>query len=644
MSKTFKVAIVALAIVAFGATANAAFNTNLTVGSTGADVSALQSWLISKGFAIPSISSGAASTGYFGAQTKSAVVAYQASVNLPATGFVGPLTRGILNGTSVPSTPVASSCPVGYTCTANPGTTAPATPSTGALAGTDGYISDVNELSQYSNEDVGEGEENIKVAGFEVEASNDGDIALKSTKVSFTITNASGSDNLDDYVDSVKVWMGTKEIGSADAADFSEGSSGVWTKTITLSSPVVKADETVKFYVTVDAAGSFDSGDIDSESAVIDIENIRFEDGSGVVTTEDGYELDGMDVALDFVSFSSAADTELKFSKDSSSPTEVVVVDDTDNTDDVKLLVGKIQVKGTSDVLIDELPVVFTTVGGSTVAAVTGSATLEIDGEKYSESVSISALTGTTTFDNLDLTLDAGKTYTFTVYADINNIDGSTLSEGDTIKAEITASAADDVDAENEEGDQLSDSEKTGTVLGDELALYSEGINVTLKSVSASVSADGTNTYNDTGNFTITYTVKSFGDTVYLSDTGTATTSTSIPDTTLASGGNRFLLDIGGTATTSAMTTGVSFTKSGGAEDSANGNIELADGESADITLTVARTNTSVYANGGLMKVLLKAVLWNSDDNASTFNVYDFDLEDYDTSNTSKGGAFPSVN
>ncbi len=644
MSKSFKVAIVALAIVAFGATANAAFNTNLTVGSTGADVSALQSWLISKGFAIPSISSGAASTGYFGAQTKSAVVAYQTSVGLPATGFVGPLTRGILNGTSVPSTPVASSCPVGYKCEALPGTTAPATPSTGALAGTDGYISDVNELSQYSNEDVGEGEENIKVAGFEVEASNDGDIALKSTKISFTITNASGSDNLDDYVDSVKVLMGSKEIGSADAGDFSEGSSGVWTKTITLSGSTVKADETEKFYVTVDAAGSFDSGDIDSESAVIDVENIRFEDGSGVVTTEDGYELDGMDVALDFVSFSSAADTELKFSKDSSSPTEVVVADDTDNTDDVKLLVGKIQVKGTSDVLVDELPVVFTTVGGSTVAAVTGSATLEINGEKYSESVSIAALTGTTTFDNLDITLDAGKTYTFTVYADINNIDGSTLSEGDTIKAEITASAADDADVENEEGDQLSDSEKTGTVLGDELAIYSEGINVTLKSVTASVSADGTNTYNDTGNFTITYTVKSFGDTVYLSDTGTATTSTSIPDTTLASGGNRFLLDIGGTATTSAVTTGVSFTKSGGAEDSDNGNIELADGESADITLTVARTNTAVYANGGLMKVLLKAVLWNSDDNASTFNVYDFDLEDYDTSNTSKGGAFPSVN
>jgi hypothetical protein len=42
MKISLKAAIIALAIVAVGAsTANAAFNTNLTVGSTGADVSAL---------------------------------------------------------------------------------------------------------------------------------------------------------------------------------------------------------------------------------------------------------------------------------------------------------------------------------------------------------------------------------------------------------------------------------------------------------------------------------------------------------------------------------------------------------------------------------------------------------------------------
>ena len=100
MKISLKIAVIALALAATVSTASAAFNTNLTVGSTGADVSALQTWLISKGFSIPSISSGAASTGYFGSQTKAAVVAYQKSINLPSTGFVGPLTRAALNGTS----------------------------------------------------------------------------------------------------------------------------------------------------------------------------------------------------------------------------------------------------------------------------------------------------------------------------------------------------------------------------------------------------------------------------------------------------------------------------------------------------------------------------------------------------------------
>src|SRR5579872_5662029 len=86
------------------------FSTNLTVGSTGADVSALQTWLIANGYNIPAIASGAASKGYFGSQTQAAVEQYQTAVGLPSTGFVGPLTRGKLNGTSASMTTAPSTC------------------------------------------------------------------------------------------------------------------------------------------------------------------------------------------------------------------------------------------------------------------------------------------------------------------------------------------------------------------------------------------------------------------------------------------------------------------------------------------------------------------------------------------------------
>ncbi|MGC9605448.1 MAG: peptidoglycan-binding domain-containing protein [Minisyncoccia bacterium] len=107
------VAVLALALVA-GAQGQV-FNVNLTVGSTGSDVVALQTALMSAGYNIPWIASGAAAKGYFGSQTKAAVMQYQAAHGVPNTGFVGPLTRAALNGGAM--TVGGTTCPAGYTCT-----------------------------------------------------------------------------------------------------------------------------------------------------------------------------------------------------------------------------------------------------------------------------------------------------------------------------------------------------------------------------------------------------------------------------------------------------------------------------------------------------------------------------------------------
>jgi hypothetical protein len=81
------------------------FNTNLTIGSTGADVTALQKFLISKGYSLPTLQAGFYPYGYFGVETRSAVMKYQTSIGIEATGLVGPLTRASLNacgGSSYP--------------------------------------------------------------------------------------------------------------------------------------------------------------------------------------------------------------------------------------------------------------------------------------------------------------------------------------------------------------------------------------------------------------------------------------------------------------------------------------------------------------------------------------------------------------
>jgi peptidoglycan hydrolase-like protein with peptidoglycan-binding domain len=619
----------------------------LKMGSTGSQVTELQKALNAKGFVVSATGAGSAGmeSPYFGAKTKAAVMAFQAANMLTADGVVGPMSGAKLAGTVVsgPTTPTPG-CPAGAMYNSMTGapcgtTTTPTTP-TGPLAGTDGSISDVNELGSYNNEEVGEGANDVKVLGFEVEASNDGDISVKSAKISVTITNASGSDNLDDYVDSVSVWMGSTKVGSADASDFNEDSSGVWTKTVSLSNSIVRADDAENFYVAVDAVGSFDSGDIDSEVATFDVENLRFIDGSGVTTTETGYDIDGMNVVAEFVSFSAAADTELKVSTASDSPEAgTVIVDASESTDNVSLLKGKIKIEGDSDVVIDELPITFTATSTGTANGIDDIATtvtLKIGGEEFTETMDItSALTGTITFDNLDLTISSEDTENFEILADITDLDGTVFAAGDTLTASLTATNSDYIDAENEEGDQLvDDTEKTGTASGDAQEFRVTGISVSLVTESgdypmASVAADGTNTYNDTGTFVIKYKVTAVGDTIYVADGVAATTATSISSTTLGADANLYRLDIGGTATVSAVTDLITYTTDDGAEDSSNG-FQLEEGESAVVTMTVARTNTSVYASGGLMRVFLQSIGWNTDDSA-TFNVYDFNLEDFKT-------------
>lgn len=81
-------------------TTSGQFNTDLSLGSRGEEVSTLQTWLIGRGFDIPSVTSGATAKGYYGQQTKNAVAAYQRSVGLEATGFWGPSTRALANGGS----------------------------------------------------------------------------------------------------------------------------------------------------------------------------------------------------------------------------------------------------------------------------------------------------------------------------------------------------------------------------------------------------------------------------------------------------------------------------------------------------------------------------------------------------------------
>lgn len=74
--------------------ASQAFSADFGLGAKGGSVTTLQNFLEAKGFL--TMPTGIAK-GTFGALTRSAVRAYQKSKGISATGFVGPLTRALLN-------------------------------------------------------------------------------------------------------------------------------------------------------------------------------------------------------------------------------------------------------------------------------------------------------------------------------------------------------------------------------------------------------------------------------------------------------------------------------------------------------------------------------------------------------------------
>ena len=563
---------------------------SLKVGSTGAEVSALQNMLVSGGYLVMPAG---VKTGYYGKLTADAFAKYQAA------------QAAVVTTTTTTTTTTSSS----------------------DLKGTDGSIAKFDNLSQYSNEEVGESQTDVKVAGVEVKASKDGDIAFKSMKLLFNDAGATGgsSTRLNKYIDTVKIWAGSKEVGSADVADFNKDETGKYSKTITLSSPVVKADQTVKFYITVDSASNLDTNDINNDSWTVAVENARYIDGSGVVTTEDTTDTFS-ETPINFVSYSSAADTKLKITKDSSSPVEgIVMVDDNNTTDDVVLLKGKIKLEGTSDVTINELPIEFTTTADS-LAAITGSVKLTIDGQEFTKSVNSTSTTATTTFDNLDLNVNAGDTVSFTVSADINDIEAPHFVVGDTLKASLTTNDQLAMDVENSEGDQLSTGEKTGTVSGLAQAFYTEGISASFVSskVTTVTSADVTASSSaDTKTFEIVYNVKAIGEDVYIDKDVVASSSSYLS-------GNGHGTAFATTTDSSANVTGAglaTISASGSTSDDSATNYKINSGETRTFTLDITLKATA----NGYTAVQLDGINWSLNDDTAS-NYYTFNLSDFKTS------------
>lgn len=600
MLKKFIIGTFAIAIFAIAGSAFAAYDfgpTTLKVGSKGQYVMNLQT-----------VVGATPIDGIFGNMTKAKVMAWQSSNGLVADGLVGPATKNALNAgtftggtttstvagcsagalfssttgascTSVSTLPAGCTAGALFSSTTGVACVAGATPVVAGLTGSFGTISTINQLSQYSSEEIGSGSANVKIAGFELKPAS-GDISLTAMKLMFDATGYTAGDStrITDYLTKVSVYMGSTLVGSVSTADFAKDSTGIYSLTMPLNGAVVRKDVVTPFYISVDAVSNLDSEDINSDSWKVAIESVRYVDGSGVTTTDTAsipaamyYDQADDGVVISFVTFATAAGTELKISADTGNPVaNTIKVSTTADTKGVTLLKGKLKLEGTSDVWLDELPFVLTA-SATSISAITSSVNLTIDGKTFTESTGVNCVSevtagwatadscdATTTagivFDNLGLTIKAGSTVYFTVTADINDIEATGVVATDfvegmsllaTFTTTTTTGARAHIVAENAQGDQLTDAtEMTGSITGVAQVFRSVGISVALVSTNKDlIPGDGTTAtpIDDAGTFTITFDVTANGDDVWVDHTA-PTIDTSLVGTDLVQTGTGTLV------------------------------------------------------------------------------------------------------
>lgn len=585
--------------------------------------------------------------GKFGPLSVNAAKIWQASRNLAADGILGAMSRasaiaqigsGVINpvGTTFPAG--CSSASGFSTITGDPCTTVstlPAgcmpgymfSPTTGAkcdgttgggsteLTGGAGTVSDYKLLSSpANNREVGEDEEDVKVLGMSIEAEGS-DLKVTAMKLIFNDVGA-GSD-FEDYASEVSVWYGSTEVARVDGDVFNDDND--WTKTLSLSSAIVKDGEVGKFYVAVSGVSNIDSADL-GDTWTVDVDSVRYMDAQGALISEDP----GLAVrTFSFESLATASNLELKLTESSSNPdAQVVEVDDTNATDNVELLKTNLKANG-GDIYVREMTVTIDATGTGEVDEIASSYTLVFDGEEFSLDASdcddgTCTTSETYTFDDIDMTIDAGDTVTVQVLANVMGTDE--YVEGDSLTATIDN---DDTVAEDSSGEDLGVSDLTGVVVGEEQAFYSTGIMLDFVSATGvKTAASDPAANNDMVTFTLKFKATAFGADAYVDGT-----LTEDGDGTYAvgSGINFYVVDGSGVASTNTSTPVLTVS---GATSAANTTWKVTDGTTATFTLTVV---TEADLATEFAQLSLSAVTWDTTAIAGTTQVYTFNLDDFET-------------
>ncbi|MEX2410180.1 MAG: peptidoglycan-binding protein, partial [Candidatus Paceibacterota bacterium] len=480
------------------ATSTFSFNRSLTIGAQGADVTALQDYLISAGYSIP-----AGATGYFGVQTQAATAAWQAANGVsPAVGYFGPISQARYNSLMVAAAPDTGDADdtddSADDSDDSDDSSDTSTPST-SLQGGEGYLdSEDFSLSSY---DIDLGDTEV-VYETEFEA-KDSDVEIN--RVDFTFTD----ERPWLYFDEVNLLVDGQEVASLSdsSSNYTEVTNG-WRARFSGLSEVVLEDDKVEITLEVVVKDVMQgTRSADTVDVIMEENAVRFVDGAGINDYAPAANFTAVDVTFN----DTFSDGSIDVTLGNNSPEDATILLDADSdTNGVEVLEFDIEAEE-SDVEVNDVYVTFGVSNAfttTTLGQLIDRTRLYADGSLVStKSVATTSTTSVdVVFDDLDYEIDEDNVVTFTVEVDFNDV----TETGDfprEFEAHLTQ-----VDAETSD---FSDASEASLTIGDGEfhTLVVEGLVDNVASVTAATISDGT-----VGEFVFELDVTAYGDTFYIDE------------------------------------------------------------------------------------------------------------------------------
>ncbi len=559
----------------------------LTMGAQNANVTALQNRLIADGNAIA-----AGATGYFGAQTKAALAAWQAANGvMPAVGYYGPITMAAMDADCTPADEDEDDGD---------------DTSSDELQGEGTLDDSETDLDDASDDTIMEGEEDAELATLTLSA-DDGDIEL--SRVDFSLVDTtSGTANESDLwetFETISLWVDGDMIGEFEADDednyLNENNGTFRVSGLDL---VIMEDEDVEIVVAATVMGAVDGSDTANRADwTLDATDVRYFDADGVASDDN---ITASVVTFEVVEEGLDDDATIESNSDTPESSTLKVDDQSDDSDEFDVHTFDIDVdEDSSDLVFSDMAFADVTVTGAGVGTSLGatfndvvdSVFMTIGGETV-EGDNTGVLTGSVAgiaaatveyeFDFEDVELPAGEVTEATISIVFKGQDG-VYDNGVTVETNVDGA---DWEVEGIAGDA---DVLTGTDTSEEFTLAN--VVPVISDVTADTTADDP---NNSGTISFEFTVEADGDEDIV--------GFDIAD---------FLTTLSSTASSPLTPTGVLSKVGGDATMTAPGVYTIADGDEA--TFAVDFTYTTVDAgDNGTYRVTLDSILGVEVDETST--------------------------